>query len=182
MACHRSRRHGGRPGGVVAGDELADDPPRLTRLRKQYFSSSDQLLTLALGGGSNADQLKVARAAGAPLVSHFISGDLQPFYKAGMLGADIEYIHCTQLDEVSWKIIADTGGHVSIAPAIEMQMRHGMPPFQKALDHGIRPSLSVDVECNMTRTCLPTCERRSRCSRRWPTSARSLARRTHPAS
>jgi 5-methylthioadenosine/S-adenosylhomocysteine deaminase len=39
---------------------------------------------------------------------------------------------------------------VSIAPAIEMQMRHGMPPFQRALDHGIRPSLSVDVECNMT--------------------------------
>ena len=29
-------------------------------------------------------------------------------------------------------------------------MRHGMPPLQVALDHGIRPSLSVDVECNMT--------------------------------
>ena len=39
---------------------------------------------------------------------------------------------------------------VSIAPAIEMQMRHGMPPLQTALDHGIQPSLSVDVECNMT--------------------------------
>ena len=39
---------------------------------------------------------------------------------------------------------------MSIAPAIEMQMRHGMPPFQTALDHGIQPSLSVDVECNMT--------------------------------
>jgi hypothetical protein len=25
-----------------------------------------------------------------------------------------------------------------------------MPPFQTALDHGIQPSLSVDVECNMT--------------------------------
>src|SRR5207237_1701605 len=31
-----------------------------------------------------------------------------------------------------------------------MQMRHGMPPLQTALDHGIQPSLSVDVECNMT--------------------------------
>jgi 5-methylthioadenosine/S-adenosylhomocysteine deaminase len=47
-------------------------------------------------------------------------------------------------------MIADTGGKISIAPAIEMQMRHGMPPFQIALDHGIRPSLSADVECNMT--------------------------------
>ena len=47
-------------------------------------------------------------------------------------------------------MIAQTGGKVSIAPAIEMQMRHGMPPLQTALDHGIQPSLSVDVECNMT--------------------------------
>jgi cytosine/adenosine deaminase-related metal-dependent hydrolase len=69
---------------------------------------------------------------------------------AGLLGPDNEYIHCTQLNEATWKMIADSGGHVSIAPAIEMQMRHGMPPFQAALDHGIRPSLSVDVECNMT--------------------------------
>jgi cytosine/adenosine deaminase-related metal-dependent hydrolase len=66
------------------------------------------------------------------------------------MGPDIEYIHCTQLSAATWKLIADTGGRVSIAPAIEMQMRHGMPPFQAALDHGIRPSLSVDVECNMT--------------------------------
>jgi protein-L-isoaspartate O-methyltransferase len=31
-----------------------------------------------------------------------------------------------------------------------MQIRHGIPPLQAALDHGIQPSLSVDVECNMT--------------------------------
>jgi cytosine/adenosine deaminase-related metal-dependent hydrolase len=29
-----------------------------------------------------------------------------------------------------------------------MQMGHGMPPVQRALDRGIRPSLSVDVETN----------------------------------
>ncbi len=46
-------------------------------------------------------------------------------------------------------MIADTGGKVSIACPIEMQMRHGMPPIQEALDHGIRPSLSTDVETNM---------------------------------
>ena len=66
------------------------------------------------------------------------------------MGPDNEYIHCTQLDETHWKMITDSGGKVSIAPAIEMQMRHGMPPLQTALDHGIQPSLSVDVECNMT--------------------------------
>jgi cytosine/adenosine deaminase-related metal-dependent hydrolase len=125
-------------------------PQDIVRLRKQYFSSPDQLLTLALGGQVNAEQWKLARSVGATTVSHFIAGDLRPMQKAGLLGPDNEYIHCTQLDEATWKIIADTGGHVSIAPAIEMQMRHGMPPFQAALDHGIKPSLSVDVECNMT--------------------------------
>ena len=33
---------------------------------------------------------------------------------------------------------------------IEMHMRHGMPPIQKALDLGMQPSLSSDVECTMT--------------------------------
>jgi hypothetical protein len=50
----------------------------------------------------------------------------------------------------AWKIWADNGGHVSIAGILEAQMRHGMPPFQMALNHGILPSLSPDVDTNMT--------------------------------
>jgi 5-methylthioadenosine/S-adenosylhomocysteine deaminase len=127
-------------------------PQDIVRLRKQYFSSDDQLLTLALGNATNADHWKLARSVGAPIVSHIVDmSTLEPMAKAGLMGADNEYIHCTRSgNETLWKAIADTGGKVSIAPAIEMQMRHGMPPIQTALDHGIRPSLSVDVECNMT--------------------------------
>ena len=127
-------------------------PQDIVRLRKQYFSSDDQLLTLALGDATNADQWKLARSVGAPIVSHIVDmSTLEPMAKAGLMGPDNEYIHCTRgNNETLWKAIADTDGKVSIAPAIEMQMRHGMPPLQVALDHGIRPSLSVDVECNMT--------------------------------
>ena len=50
----------------------------------------------------------------------------------------------------AWTIWADNGGHVSIAGILEAQMRHGMPPFQMALNHGILPSLSPDVDTNMT--------------------------------
>ena len=125
-------------------------PQDLTRLRRQYFSSNDQLLTLALHGPVDAAQWKLARSEGASIVAHFINGDLEPMEKAGLLGPDCEYIHCTQVNEATWKRIAASGGHVSLAPAIEMQMRHGMPPFLAANEHGIRPSLSVDVECNMT--------------------------------
>jgi cytosine/adenosine deaminase-related metal-dependent hydrolase len=127
-------------------------PQDIVRLRKQYFSSDEQLLTLALGDETNAERWKLARSVGAPIVSHIVNmSTLEPLAKAGLMGPDNEYIHCTRSgNETLWKTIADTGGKVSIAPAIEMQMRHGMPPIQAALDHGIRPSLSVDVECNMT--------------------------------
>jgi 5-methylthioadenosine/S-adenosylhomocysteine deaminase len=128
-------------------------PKDLLRLKSQYFSSADQLLTLELNAAPNADNWALARQAGVPIICHIVgdrSGNFEAIGKAGLMGPDNEYIHCTQLTETHWKMIADTGGKVSIAPAIEMQMRHGMPPLQTALDHGIQPSLSVDVECNMT--------------------------------
>jgi cytosine/adenosine deaminase-related metal-dependent hydrolase len=128
-------------------------PQDIARLKTQYFSSNDKLVTLALNTGTNADHWKLARSVGVPITSHIVGdrfGDLERIGKAELMGPDNEYVHCTQLNDTVWKMIRDTGGKVSIAPAIEMQMRHGMPPFQTALDHGIRPSLSVDVECNMT--------------------------------
>jgi 5-methylthioadenosine/S-adenosylhomocysteine deaminase len=51
-----------------------------------------------------------------------------------------------RMPETSWQMIVNTGGNVSIACPIEMEMGHGVPPIQQALDHGIRPSLSADVE------------------------------------
>ena len=126
-------------------------PQDIRRLRKQFFSSDDQLLTLAMGGGPDAALWALAREVGAPIVNHIVgnSAALEQLANAGLMRPDNEYIHCVRLTENAWKIIADTGGKVSIATAIEMQMRHGMPPVQTALDHGIRPSLSVDVETNM---------------------------------
>jgi len=126
-------------------------PQDIRRLRMRYFSSDDQLLTLAMGGGPDANIWALAREVGAPIVNHIVGNSeaLEQLGKAGLMRADNEYIHCVRLSQAAWKFIADTGGKVSIATPIEMQMRHGMPPIQTALDHGIRPSLSVDVETNM---------------------------------
>ena len=49
----------------------------------------------------------------------------------------------------AWRLLKETGGQVSLAVPIEMAMGHGMPPIQEALDHGIRPSLSSDVDVTM---------------------------------
>ena len=70
--------------------------------------------------------------------------------KAGLLGPDTTYIHCCTLSDEELQMIADTGGTVSIAAPVEMQMGHGMPPVQRCLDRGLRPSLSVDVETTVS--------------------------------
>ena len=136
--------------GLGAG---AQYPKDLLRLKSQSFASTEQLLTLELHSPPNPDNWALAREAGVPIVSHVVGdpqGNFAKVAEAGLMRDDNEYIHCTQLSQAMWKRIADTGGAVSIAPAIEMQMRHGMPPLQLALDHGIQPSLSSDVECNMS--------------------------------
>jgi 5-methylthioadenosine/S-adenosylhomocysteine deaminase len=63
----------------------------------------------------------------------------------GLLGPDTTYIHCNYLSDDEFRLIADSGGKVSIAPSVEMSMGHGTPPTGKALAHGLRPSLSIDV-------------------------------------
>lgn len=142
-----------QPGYEFPGTQL--DPSKgLGRLKSQYFSSDDQLMTLALNAdhfyytGLNTADISYARSLNAPLVLH--GAPTPDIIASGMLGPDFEYIHATNVPAEVWKIMADTGCHVSIAPIVEMQMGHGIPPLQAALDHGILPSLSSDVETNMT--------------------------------
>jgi cytosine/adenosine deaminase-related metal-dependent hydrolase len=87
----------------------------------------------------------VARDVGAPITVH-VNGTNQLLPVAHAMGPDVTYIHCCNLADSEWQMIVNTGGNVSIACPIEMKMGHGVPPIQQALDHGIRPSLSADVE------------------------------------
>jgi 5-methylthioadenosine/S-adenosylhomocysteine deaminase len=134
-------------GGGAAGPENRY-PEDIRRLRKEHFAAEDALLTLALAGGLDAAQWALAREAGARISVH-VNGAGQLLPLAGALGPDLTCIHCTQLVDEEWRLLAKSGAGVSIAAPIEMQMGHGIPPIQQALDHGIRPSLSVDVETQM---------------------------------
>jgi len=123
-------------------------PDDIHRLRREYFSSNDQLLTLAMAAGINKDQWELAREVGARISVHVNdAGQLLPVRDA--LGPDVTCIHCTNLLDEEWKLLADTRTGVSISAPIEMIMGHGIPPIQNALDHGIKPSMSVDVETNI---------------------------------
>jgi cytosine/adenosine deaminase-related metal-dependent hydrolase len=56
----------------------------------------------------------------------------------------------TGMSDAGWNGVRNSGAHVSIAFPIEMHMRHGMPPIVTMQQLGLEPSLSTDVETNMT--------------------------------
>ena len=138
-------------------------PSWFVRAAKEYFSSKDQLLTYALAAPGPEfvdfeiarDHWKLARQVGARITVHVGTGTygqegkLQEMGQAGLLRDDTTYIHCTTLNPTEIQMIVDTGGTVSLASPVEMMMGHGMPPIQKFLDRGLRPSLSIDVETNV---------------------------------
>jgi cytosine/adenosine deaminase-related metal-dependent hydrolase len=138
-------------------------PSWFVRAATEHFSSKDQKLTLALAAPGpeftdfevSRDHWKLARETGARITTHVGVGSygqdskVQEMGEAGLLGPDTTYIHCTTLNDTEIQMIVDSGGTVSLAAPVEMMMGHGMPPIQKFLDRGLRPSLSVDVETNV---------------------------------
>jgi cytosine/adenosine deaminase-related metal-dependent hydrolase len=130
-------------------------PQDIGRLQKEYFSSKDQLLSLALGASLNAKVLAAARAAQVPAVMHYRVNPAPGLAlgKAGVLREGDLFIHCTHLNDEAWRMIKDIGGRISMSPPLEMAMAHGMPAIQDALDRGIRPSLSSDHGTTVGQDC-----------------------------
>lgn len=139
--------------------EKSKYPSDAARIKEQYFSSEDQLTTMVMGAEiyypNFKDTWKIGRELGLPVAFHVVGSlGIEPIFSQlageGMLGDDNILIHMTAMSNQSWKYAADAGAHVSIAVPIEMQMRHGIPPIQQAIDYNISSSLSTDVEVTMT--------------------------------
>jgi 5-methylthioadenosine/S-adenosylhomocysteine deaminase len=138
-------------------------PSWFVRAATDHFSTQDQLVTLALAAPGPEftdfevarDHWKLARQTGTRISTHIgvgsygLDAKFEQFGRSGVLGPDTTYIHCTTLSETEIQMIVDTGGTVSLATPVEMMMGHGMPPIQRFLDRGLKPSLSVDVETNV---------------------------------
>jgi cytosine/adenosine deaminase-related metal-dependent hydrolase len=134
-------------------------PDDAARIKKRYFSSDDQLITMIMGGEIYLPGYEkawtIGRDLNIPIAAHVVGtlGIAETFDKlaaAGQFKSDLLFIHMTGISDAGWKATKDAGAGVSIAFPIEMTMRHGMPPILKTLEMGIQPSLSVDVECTMT--------------------------------
>ena len=126
-------------------------PEDIRRVRDQYFSSDDGLITLAMGtrgpGFCTPEVVKadweLARDVGAPISVHVGMGPYAGRFSMvsqlddmGLLGPDTTYIHCNYLSDEEFRLIADSGGKVSIAPSVEMYMGHGTPPTSRCSPTG----------------------------------------------
>ena len=150
--------------GSNPGNQYPFDAPRI---KKQWFSSSDQLVSMIMGGEvylgnqSTDDSWRIGRELGLQVAAHILSPfGIRPIFDqlaAGTggnghtaIGGDNLFIHMTGMSDTAWQKVKDVGAQVSIAFPIEMNMRHGMPPIVRMQMMGMEPSLSTDVEVTMT--------------------------------
>jgi cytosine/adenosine deaminase-related metal-dependent hydrolase len=149
--------------GNVAGNQYPQDATRLAAIL-----SSDDLVGFVMGGEVylGEETYSAAWALGRQLQVLIAAHILSPFgirpildeLAAGSggvnndigLGPDNLLIHMTGMSNDGWKGVKNSEAKVSIAFPIEMNMRHGIPPIVKMQQLGLEPSLSTDVETNMT--------------------------------
>jgi 5-methylthioadenosine/S-adenosylhomocysteine deaminase len=152
--------HGVPVGADWWADSSKEHPEDIRRIRKTYFQSDDQLLSLALAArapGNTTPEVathdwKLARDLGIRISVHVgmrLTGvhvnHVLTLNQLGLMGPDTTYIHCTDSTDEELDLIAKTGGSASVAPFVEMLMGHGVPPTGRLVARGVRPSLSIDV-------------------------------------
>jgi 5-methylthioadenosine/S-adenosylhomocysteine deaminase len=151
-------------------------PQDAFRIKKQWFSSSEQLVHMIMGGevylgdASTEKSWTIGRKLNLQIAAHILSPfGIRPIMDAlcrGQggdkqdigIGPDNLFIHMTGMSDFAWRKVYDVGAQVSIAFPIEMNMRHGMPPIVRMQSFNLanpskppfEPSLSVDVECTLT--------------------------------
>ncbi len=138
---------------AVPGDDVR-------RVKETYFSSDGGLLTMALATRGPGfckpevvrEEWELARELGIPITVHVGMGRLagrfgmvKQLSDLGLLGPDTTYIHSCYLSDEEWQLVRESGGTVSVAAQVELQMGHGQPPTAPCIAHDLRPSLSIDV-------------------------------------
>jgi cytosine/adenosine deaminase-related metal-dependent hydrolase len=146
------------------GDWDRQWPGDLTRVKGQYFSTDDQLLTLrlatlatdeiagpALAYGPELDRVAEDLGIGVSVDAVFGTSSSEAILrwaKDGVLSPDVTLIHATGLTPEAWQAMAETGTTVALAPTSDAQigLESAIPAVDEALSVGIRPGLSIDVE------------------------------------
>ncbi len=143
-----------------AGSTERIDGDEARRIRRDYLHDDAGLITMALATrGTNFCKPEVvryewelAKELGINITVHvamdrfgYTKMQLRGLKEMDLLYPNTTYIHSSHLLEDEWHMVADSGGNVSLAPQIELQMGHGWAPAQTAAKLGIPVGLSSDV-------------------------------------
>jgi cytosine/adenosine deaminase-related metal-dependent hydrolase len=148
------------PSETPAFPEHADRLSDARRIREQQLSSEGGLVTMGvaltevglLPFEQTLAEAHSARELGVPSVLHtgcnwgsLVTEGIPELDHHHLLGADQLHVHCNTLDERNFQRLAENDCKLSCSPETELQMGMGHPVIRRALEHGMRPSLSCDV-------------------------------------
>ena len=130
------------------------------RIRRDELNDDQGIVTMALATrGTNfckedvvRFEWELAKELGINITVHvamdrfgYTKMQLRKLKEMGLLYPNTTYIHSSHLLDDEWQMVAESGGNVSLAPQIEMQMGHGWAPAATATKMGIPIGLSSDV-------------------------------------
>ncbi|TMW72863.1 amidohydrolase family protein [Alteribacter natronophilus] len=130
------------------------------RVKKEYFQSEDQLLTMALGvrgpefsaWETAVDDIKLAAELDAIASMHIGFGAWGPhdrsitrLNEAGLLTDRLNLVHVNRIQLEEYRLIAESGASLSVTPEVEMMMGHGYPATGQLHRHKGLVTLGVDV-------------------------------------
>jgi 5-methylthioadenosine/S-adenosylhomocysteine deaminase len=141
--------------GAPVGADVPTWPADVTRLRSEYFTSEDQLVTLRLFDlYPSAELWEFARREGlwvsSEMGSHIenVAGVLADLAAKGLLTSQHAFNHGNALPDKAWELIKNSGAAVNLAPRSDaaLGLGSGFPPVDQARAAGLVPGLSGDNE------------------------------------
>jgi len=126
-------------------ETLAGHPLVSLRMGQRCFSDVDNL---------TAERIRIARDLGIGMTVDPVAWDegttaILDVGSEGLLGPDMTFVHCFDLSDEAWKAMGAAEVRVSLSPFVDELLGwgpQGLPTVQRALDVGINPGLSVDIE------------------------------------
>lgn len=149
---------------VKAPDDPAWRRHTATHIRNEYFRSDDDLVRFGFAPfeaenmplDELVDEIAFARSLGAAAISMHIGMGAydrgnrltEQLHRRKMLGPDLLFVHGAALTDRELDLIRESGGGVSVTPETELQMGMGFPVGHRAVEHGVRTGLGIDIVSN----------------------------------
>ncbi|WP_113704355.1 amidohydrolase family protein [Nonomuraea lactucae] len=151
--------------GYCLGDSPQDLASEGRRVFDEHFGTAGGLVSMMIaalgpeiaGAEHVLDEWRLARDLGLPVTAHLGGGSPESATEGldflrvnGLLETPTMFVHANHYDDDQFKLIAETGGGVSVTPVDEMTLGVGYPVTGRARAAGAPVSLGAD-----TVTCGP---------------------------